>query len=996
MAVVRAFLVALLVLAGVVLAGSAAVFLSDRALFAVAGFVVETFTSYRLELEAPVLDRRAGSLRAAGVRFFQQGHDGPPLLAVQALELGRLPALLRRRDVRETTVSAASVQAYVDSTDSTADPDPADWLRQTRWLPKTLDVGVLHVITRSDDVRIVPLRNSLGHWDEAGTFTLTSTATLPRKTLQLACTLEEPAPDSLDLAATITTPAAESEVNLRGSLAARGGDLTYRFALEGDYRRVETLLAILDDEAYGFAGRLRLRGELTGDLGSADLAVSELSLDNRPDYDFSATGKLRWRGGEPVTTDLAARGTMADLGPFAALLGTDLSALGAVDAALELDGTLRRPRVRHFEFTSRSESGLALTIQPTGEALFLDEQLPTDIALRLRASGPTAAALDPWVQVPPVETGPWVVTGTVRRRGETLAVDGLELTVDSVLGGRLRARGAVDHIATAGDERARFTGLDLAVEASGLSLAALAASAEASLPVSLDGDLSLTATLEGEEDALAARAIDATLEAAGGSTRVKGSVARLMALEGVDLEFTTRKLDVAALGDDVLPASLRRLLAGGRVSGRYFLRHGTDDWRLENLDLALEGAERVDLALTGTVQQLAGAPRAQLEARYRIKRPDNDTGIGLPPGDGTAVLDLAASRQLVGLHALLGETDLTSIVEINRDETGITGLRAEVDTPRLHLPDLARMQAQQQLAAEESDQAGMEKKAKGARAFARVPAYPIDLRLDIGDITGSNTRLRNFVVRLRGADRRFTLGRFDVEYAGGAVHLRGVADFSGEEAAFSVAGEALGVPVTALAADLGYGGEIEGSLSLRGGLTSQAASRAALVGNVDGSLAGAVADGYIEGAAFDLLMTDLVSWLLLGGLLQDNTNFECGMAHFLIEDGVARSEDIYLATRHMIARGKATLDFPHNQLDVRIDPRARSRTVQIPSSVRIRGPMNDPAIIPSPIAATFDASAKLLFLVPELGMKLFGINPGQGDTGNPCAAVLEASDGGAR
>ncbi len=355
------------------------------------------------------------------------------------------------------------------------------------------------------------------------------------------------------------------------------------------------------------------------------------------------------------------------------------------------------------------------------------------------------------------------------------------------------------------------------------------------------------------------------------------------------------------------------------------------------------------------------------------------------------MLDLTAKRQLIGVHAFLGETDLTSIVEISRDETGITGLRAEVDAPRLHLPDLARMQAQQQLAAEERDQAGMQEKAQDDRPFTRVPAYPIDLRLDIGDITGSNTRLRNFVVGVRGADRRFTLGRFDVEYAGGAVHLRGVADFSGEEAAFSLAGEGLSVPVTALAADLGYGGEIEGTLSLRGGLTSQAASLDALVANVDGSIAGAVADGY-----FDLLMTDLLSWLLLGGLLQDNTNFECGIASFLVEDGVARSEDIYLATEHMIARGKATLDFPHNELDVRIDPRARSRTVQIPSSVRIRGPMNDPAIIPSPIAATFDASAKLLFLIPELGMKLFGVKAGKGDTSTPCAAVLEASDGGAR
>ena len=52
--------------------------------------------------------------------------------------------------------------------------------------------------------------------------------------------------------------------------------------------------------------------------------------------------------------------------------------------------------------------------------------------------------------------------------------------------------------------------------------------------------------------------------------------------------------------------------------------------------------------------------------------------IGLPPGDGTAVLDLSAERQLVGLHAFLGETDLTSIVEIKRDPAQI----AQIAQPR--------------------------------------------------------------------------------------------------------------------------------------------------------------------------------------------------------------------------------------------------------------------------------------------------------------------------
>ncbi len=988
----RSLALVFLVFAGFLLVALVALLSLDRALFTAAAYLVESVTPYRLVLDTPPLDRRSGRFSAGGVRLYQQGSDGPPLLAVQDLQLQRFMALLRRGDLRESAVSAASVQVYVDVTDSAEDPAPATWLRQTRWLPQSLDLGVVHVIRRGSDVRIVPLRNSRGRWTEAGRFILDSSAQLPTKTLQLALTLEEPARDSIDLKATITTPADASVVTLDGGLAAGSGTLEYRLAVDGDYRRVETLLALLDDDAYGFAGRLRLRGDLTGNLAGADLAVQQLTLDNRSAYDFKASGSLRWRSGQPVTADLVARGTMASLGPFTALLGTDLAALGEVDAALELDGTLRRPRVRHFAFTSRSDRGLSLTVEPGGGALYLDEQLPMDMTLRLRASGPAATALAPWVEVPPLETGPWELTGTVQRRETGISARGLDLTVRELAGGTVRARGAIDHIATA-DDGPRFRGLTLKVEAMDLAPERLLSAANLALPFSAEGGLSLAGTLRGDDGALVAGELDATLRAFGGTTSLRGSIGSLTPLEGVDLQLEPRGLDPASLGD-TLPPALQKLVAGGRAGGTLRLRHEGGTWRLEEIDLALKGAKRMDLAVTGSVQQLADTPRAQLEASYQLQRPADDPGIGLPPGEGTAVLDLQPTRQLVGLHAFLGETDLTGIVEVDRDSEHITGLRAEINAPRLHLPDLARLQRRQQLTPGNTP-VDEDREVEAAR-FPRIPTYPLELRLNIGDITGSNTDLSNFAIEVRGADRRFVLSNFDVEYAGGAIQLRGVADFSGAEAAISLAGEALGVPVTALAADLGYGDEIEGTLSLRGGLTSQAATRENLVANLDGTLAGAVADGYVAGAAFDLLMTDLVSWLFLGGVLQNNTNFECAMAQFLVEDGIARSEDLYLATRHMIARGRATLDFPHDEVDIRIDPRARSRTVQIPSSVRIRGPMSDPSIIPSPIAATFDASTRLLFMIPELGLKLFGIEPGKTDATVPCAALLAPPDASAR
>ncbi|MEQ8263384.1 AsmA-like C-terminal region-containing protein [Pseudohaliea sp.] len=996
MSALRKWLLSCLAVLAVLVAGGFAVLLSDRALFASSQYLVETLTPYRLEFEAPSLDRRARVLSVAGVRLYQQGHDGPPLLAVQRLEITDLINLLRNGSLRGTTVRAVSVQAYVDATDSTEDPDPEDWLRQTRWLPEVLELDAIHVITRGAETKVLPVRSIHGAWSQAGRFEFNASVELPRRRLLTDGHLQEPARNTLVLEALIRHPDGESVIAVDGEVTASDSNLNYRLGVEGTYRQVESLLAVLDPQAYGFEGSLRLSGEMTGNLQAADLKITELVLDNRPDSAFTATGSLHWQKGEPVLADLTARGTMTDLGPFAALLGTDLSALGQVDTAIELDGTLSRPRIRHFEFKSQSEEGLAVALAPVDEELYLDETLPTDIAVAVRLSGPDPSVLAPWITPPPLQAGAWEVNGTVRRPGETLTVHDLTVTVEDLAGsGTLRGNGDIEQLVPGAAGGPRFRGLKLRLYADALPLAPLVAAAGEALPFPIDGEVGGVADLLGDEGNLELRGVDASVSALGGSTRLRGSVGQLIGLQAVDLRIEQSGLTLAELGE-ALPGKLNELLAGARAGGSLQLRRSGGDWRAEDVSLSLAGAERIELSMTGTVRELSSAPHAQLEARYRIRRPADDDAIALPPGAGTAVLDLAADRQLIGLHAFLGATDLTSIVEVTRDGGGITGLQAELHAPRLHLPDLARMQAQRQLAAVDAEDESTAGDRRGAKAFSRVPAYPIALRLDIGDITGSNTRLSDFQIVLRGADRRFTLDRLDVDYAGGAVRLRGVADFSGTAAAISVAGEALSLPVTALAEDLGYGGEIEGILSLRGGLTTQASAPGDLVANIDGSLAGAVADGYVEGAAFDLLMTDLVSWLLLGGILQENTNFECGIAKFLFEDGVARSEGIYLATKHMIAEGKATLDFPHKSLDVRIDPRARSRAVQIPSSVRIRGPMNNPAIIPSPIAATLDASAKLLFLIPELGMKLLGIKPGKGNRANPCAAIFADENGGAR
>ena len=125
-----------------------------------------------------------------------------------------------------------------------------------------------------------------------------------------------------------------------------------------------------------------------------------------------------------------------------------------------------------------------------------------------------------------------------------------------------------------------------------------------------------------------------------------------------------------------------------------------------------------------------------------------------------------------------------------------------------------------------------------------------------------------------------------------------------------------------------------------------------------------------------------------GAVLEKSTYLDCTMARFDFDSGKAVTDDIFVETRKMIATGEATLDLIESQIDLSLTPRSKSRAVQIPSTVRVRGPLDNPRTIVSPISAAADASAEALVLIPNLAMKLFGIKRNAKKNQRPCEAVI--------
>jgi hypothetical protein len=85
-----------------------------------------------------------------------------------------------------------------------------------------------------------------------------------------------------------------------------------------------------------------------------------------------------------------------------------------------------------------------------------------------------------------------------------------------------------------------------------------------------------------------------------------------------------------------------------------------------------------------------------------------------------------------------------------------------------------------------------------------------------------------------------------------------------------------------------------------------------------------------------------------------------------------------------VATGDARLNLARQTLDVSFTPLSKSRSLQIPSSIRLKGTFDKPTVTLSPITAAFDASAQVLTLVPRIAGRIFGVKPGPEST-RPCA-----------
>ena len=510
------------------------------------------------------------------------------------------------------------------------------------------------------------------------------------------------------------------------------------------------------------------------------------------------------------------------------------------------------------------------------------------------------------------------------------------------------------------------------------------------LPMPVLGPLQLTGILSQQKKIFQLLNIVANIGAEESSITTRGRIGNLVEFTQVSLSSKLQGIDLSILLSLVLPEfSYPGTL--GTLDGSFTLSDKQGIWSIPDIAI-VGGTDNTPMffEIDGKMADLTGLITANLDSRFRLREPallEALTNMKLPPANGSLAIKSTSESIRGTLKAQLGETVLAAEGEVVLLDNAIKGVKLSLETPHLYLQDLALDTSEKDSSVQpEGDAEPSGTLLDNLRQNA--PPYPVNISLKIDGISGDYSAIDSLRVRLNGSDNRYTLEQFTARYNQALTEIRGIIDLNPELPALSLAGEATTLPLGAILKDLGVDSNVSGALTILGGVTVMGDSPEVLLQNLNGSVAFALEKAIIEGAAYDLLATDLLAWIYSGALTDKSTFIDCTMAKFQLRQGVAKTDSLYMESAKMVATGKAEFNLVQQTMDVRITPRSKSRLLQVPSEIRLKGDMSDPEAKISSVNAVADATAAALMLIPDLTLKLFGINQSSPENYRPCHASL--------
>jgi len=246
---------------------------------------------------------------------------------------------------------------------------------------------------------------------------------------------------------------------------------------------------------------------------------------------------------------------------------------------------------------------------------------------------------------------------------------------------------------------------------------------------------------------------------------------------------------------------------------------------------------------------------------------------------------------------------------------------------------------------------GEKAKSKPDRLFSQDP-LPFDvlkdlnlsLSIDAEKLIGKGFVINNLDFDLVLKDGLLRISPARLSYAEGEVSFESTLDTTGETPEAILKATAEDVDMDALLAHMHRPIMLGGNLNLAVDLRCVGSSLHEMMSSLNGEIGYAVENGKIK-RDVEMLTSDAVDVLTALPQIRDYQDLNCMTMRFLFEDGIGKSEILFLDTPNVRTRGVGTLDLGSETMDFILQPKPKKGLPGLSSAIRINGPLNDPKIM---------------------------------------------------
>jgi AsmA protein len=204
-------------------------------------------------------------------------------------------------------------------------------------------------------------------------------------------------------------------------------------------------------------------------------------------------------------------------------------------------------------------------------------------------------------------------------------------------------------------------------------------------------------------------------------------------------------------------------------------------------------------------------------------------------------------------------------------------------------------------------------------------AADADLTLDLAGLVFRGVEAGPTTITLAVQGGRLDLGFADTAVFDGTVSGRLRLDGAADLPAGALDMRVAGVQVAPLLTGLGTADRLTGTARGTASLSSAGATVDAMLAALDGQGSVILTDGALKGINIAALVRDALATIRGGARTAENepqqTDFAELGASFLIEDGLARTDDLRLLAPLLRLAGAGTVDIPGRAVDMRLEPR---------------------------------------------------------------------------